>query len=372
MGVPAGVSGPTCNPTSPTTTICTASLDASAAGLAVGNYQIVATLAPDTSNNGATGNGTITITTGTSTLGLATSNALVAVDTPITFTATVSPITGVTPTGAVSFTATLGGNHCDRRLRPNEPGGDQQCDAHGRLHDQCTHGGLVHHHRELRGRHKLYRGIEYGGPNHYDSDAGSGCDHVQCVGPGQCFDHVYGCNYTEHRHCAVGYGELQRKAGAGAAAPISSCTTQPLVAGSATCVTSALVAGSYTITATVASDGNFSSATSAGLPQTVTTVTPTVALSTTNASPTVNGSVTLTATITPNAGIIPTGKVSFTTTLSGTTTPIAGCTAVSLTPGTPWRPARPPLCWPVRTPSEPVLRPTATSMLQTRPRSLRL
>jgi hypothetical protein len=108
----------------------------------------------------------------------------------------------------------------------------------------------------------------------------------------------------------------------GNAIPVCTAQTVDATTHQATCSVNTLVAPSDAIGATYAGDSNFATASAAPFTQSVSKLTPTVALSTSTNPSTVNSSVTLTATLsgtfTPND---PTGTVAFTS--NGN--PIASC-----------------------------------------------
>ena len=91
--------------TSPET--CTATYNP--AGLTVGSYPIVATIAADSNYNSASGSSTLSIQQGTPTITLTGPGSASTVNAPVTFTASMTPTSGVTPTGPVTFTSTLNG-----------------------------------------------------------------------------------------------------------------------------------------------------------------------------------------------------------------------------------------------------------------------
>jgi sugar lactone lactonase YvrE len=313
-GSATGVSGPNCEPTAGSTTTCTATLNAATAGLAVGTYPIVANLGADPSNNAATGSGTLTITIGTPVVSVGTSNASVAVDSPVTFTATVSPITGVTPTGAVSFTSTVGGVTTQiAGCGITSPVGINIATHMA----ACTTSALP------AGSYTIT--ANYGGDTNFNAASGTlaGTQTITLATPAVV---LTTSNNSVVVNTPIIFTAAVTPTGgnvpsgkvsfsstlAGTTTPIAACSGANAVAingatHNATCTTSALAAGSYTITATVAADSNFNSATSNSLPQTVTLGTPVLTLPATGTPSLVNGPVSFTALVSPNAagGFVP-------------------------------------------------------------------
>jgi len=86
---------------------CTANFNPSS--LTVNSYPISVSVAADSNYNSASGSGILTITKGTPAVVLRGPTSPFAANTAETFTASVTPASGIVPTGAVSFTYTLNG-----------------------------------------------------------------------------------------------------------------------------------------------------------------------------------------------------------------------------------------------------------------------
>ena len=306
---------------------CTGSYSPSA--LVVGSYAVTATILADTSTNTATGSGTLSITAGTPVVTVTNPNPSIAIDASTTFTASVTPTSGVMPTGAISFTvgSTAIANCTSVALSSGSA--------------TCTTSSLP-----LGSPDVITATIA--ADSNFTTAFGTFNETVGMATPGVSVsaDNAtisvngsvkFTASITPTSGTAVPSGAVTFKFGT-----TTLCANVALSSGIATCTTTSLPAGTPdVITATIAADSNFAS-NSGTFNETVNMVTPGVSVSADNSTISVNGSVKFTASVTsPTSGILPTGAVTFkfgTTTLcssvplnSGT----ASCTTTSLPAGSP-------------------------------------
>jgi hypothetical protein len=310
---------------------CTATYNPSS--LAAGGYSIVATIAADSNYNGASGGGTLTVVQGTPTLSLATSGSTSKVNQSVTFTASVSPASGTTPTGKVSFSTTLNGI---TRAIPGCTSVSLVSGAGPSLKAACTTSALD------AGSNAVSASLA-ADSNFTAASSNTSTQTVETVAPTVALS---SSNSSSTVNAPVTFtATITPSTGItptgavtftttlnGSTSPIADCTSVALVGGAATCTTSALQAGSNTVKASIASDANFQAG-SKSIGQTVNEATPVVTVQPVASSP-VNSQLTFVASVSPTSGILPTGTVSFSTTLNGTTSAIAGCTAVPLVSAT--------------------------------------
>ena len=291
--------------------ICTGTYNPST--LTVGNYGITATLNADTSTNSAAGTGTLTITPGTPGVTVTTLTPTISVDGSVTFTASVTPSSGITPGGQVTFTY----------------GGTTLCAAQPLSSGSvsCTTAALP------LGMDTVTATI--GSDLNFNSASGTFVETVNQATPG--------VTVTTSGSPSIVNGSVTFTAtvtpASGAAVPTGSvtftfgsttlCSSVPLVSGTAQCMTSALTGGSDQVTATLPATTNFTQG-SGSFTQVVNRATPTVTVTANpNAAITVDQSIVFTATVGPTTGIQPGGTISFTS--NGTAIP--NCTGVALQSG---------------------------------------
>jgi uncharacterized repeat protein (TIGR03803 family) len=248
--------------------------------LAAGNYpgDLTASFAATTNYTSGSVTSTLVITKTTPALTLSTSNNSVAVNTSVTFTAFVTPNSGIVPSGEVSFTATVNGmtNPIAGCTSVSLVSGPSSLTA------TCTTSALT------AGSYTITANLASDSNFNATSNtvgqivttatpmlALSTSNNSVPVNTSVTFTAAVTPNTGIVPTGAVSFSAALN----GMTNPIAGCTSVPLVTGqsglTATCTTSALTVGSYTITAMLAADSNFNT-TSNTVGQTITALTPTI------------------------------------------------------------------------------------------------
>jgi sugar lactone lactonase YvrE len=287
-------------------------------------YPVNFSAAIDTNYNGTSGNGTLTITQGTPTLALASSGTA-NVNSVVMLTATVTaPITGIVPTGSVTFTSTLGGVTSNISgcvgLPLTSP--KATCQTNALTANSYTIGARI------------------AADNNFQ--AASATPIPQSITPEPATLSLPATGSSTVNGSVTFTATLSATAftptvPSGKVSfslngnPVAACSAVTLNASDqATCTLTSLVAPSDTITATYSNDSNFTAAGPATQSQIVSQNTPVISIvSSAPANALVNQSVTFTAAVTPAGagpgGVLPVGNVTFT---QGATV-LCGAVAVS-------------------------------------------
>jgi hypothetical protein len=250
--------------------LCAATYNPS--GLTAGSYSIVATIAADINYASTSGNATLTITQGMPTLSLSSSGSTSKVNDVVTFTASVSPASGITPTGKVSFGTTLNGTTsaipgCTSVSLVRVTGPRPSLKA------TCTTNAL------MAGSNSITASLA--SDSNFDAGSNSIGQTVSKATPSLSVSPLSGSSTINNAVTFVAAatpstgivptGSVSFSTTLnGTTSPVTGCTSIPLSALSASCTTSALGVGSNAITATIASDSNFNSSTSNSVTETVT------------------------------------------------------------------------------------------------------